>query len=45
LSKLKAPGVVEKDKSKMNEEEKDEYLENLLSEYYNLDFEDVIGGG
>lgn len=29
----------------MNEEEKNEYLEGLLDEYYNLDFEDLIGGG
>ena len=29
----------------MNEEEKNEYIENLLDEYYNLDFEDLIGGG
>lgn len=29
----------------MTEEEKREYLDNLLDEYYNLDFEDVIGGG
>ncbi len=29
----------------MTEEEKNEYLEGLLEEYYNLDYEDVIGGG
>lgn len=34
-----------KDKTSMTEEEKKEYLESLLDEYYNLDFEDVIGGG
>jgi len=34
-----------KDKSKMTEEEKKEYLDKLLDDYYNLDFEDVIGGG
>ena len=52
LSKLKAvPGEVakaelaNKDKDQMNEEEKKEYLEGILDEYYKLDFEDVIGGG
>lgn len=29
----------------MTEEEKKQYLESLLEDYYNLDFEDVIGGG
>jgi protein KRI1 len=29
----------------MTEEEKKEYLESLLEDYYNLEFEDVIGGG
>lgn len=52
LEKLKVlPGenaaskLMNKDKSKMTEEEKKEYLDNLLDEYYNLEFEDVIGGG
>lgn len=36
---------MKKDKDKMTEEEKKQYLDNLLDEYYNLDFEDVIGGG
>jgi len=52
LSKLKnVPGEVaqaelqNKDKDKMTEEEKKSYLEGLLDEYYNLDFEDLIGGG
>ncbi len=52
LSKLKAvPGeiaaeqLMNKDKGDMNEEEKKSYLETLLDDYYNLDFEDVIGGG
>jgi protein KRI1 len=41
LSKLKnAPGEVHG-----AEEEKKQYLESLLDEYYNLDFEDLIGGG
>jgi protein KRI1 len=34
-----------KDKDKMTEEEKNQYIENLLDEYYNLDYEDIIGGG
>jgi protein KRI1 len=25
--------------------DKDQYLESLLDDYYNLDFEDLIGGG
>lgn len=29
----------------MTEEEKGQYLENLLDEYYNLEYEDIIGGG
>lgn len=37
--------LANKDKDKMNEEEKKEYLESILDEYYKLDFEDVIGGG
>lgn len=52
LEKLKVlPGenastkLMKKDKDKMSEEEKRQYLDNLLDEYYNLDFEDVIGGG
>lgn len=52
LEKLKVlPGesavktLMGKDKEKMTEEEKKDYLDNLLDEYYNLDFEDVIGGG
>jgi DNA-directed RNA polymerase subunit RPC12/RpoP len=50
LQKLKGlPGdpssLKNKDKDKMTEEEKNTYLENLLEEYYNLDYEDVIGGG
>lgn len=52
LEKLKVlPGesaiknLMSKDKSKMTEEEKKDYLDHLLDEYYNLDFEDVIGGG
>ena len=52
LSKLKAvPGelaaeqLMSKDKAEMNEEEKKSYLESLLDDYYNIDFEDVIGGG
>lgn len=52
LEKLKVlPGesaaakLMSKDKDKMTEEEKKEYLDTLLDEYYNLDFEDVIGGG
>ena len=52
LQKLKAvPGelaaeqLMKQDKAEMNEEEKKSYLEGLLDEYYNLDFEDVIGGG
>ncbi|CDW72271.1 zz domain protein [Stylonychia lemnae] len=52
LEKLKVlPGesaaakLMNKDKDKMTEEEKKEYLEQLLDDYYNLEFEDVIGGG
>jgi predicted ATP-dependent serine protease len=52
LEKLKVlPGetaaakLMKKDKEKMTEEEKKEYLENLVDDYYNLEFEDVIGGG
>lgn len=50
LEKLKGlPGdptqLKQKDKDKMTEEEKKQYLESLLEEYYNLDYEDVIGGG
>ena len=40
-----AEKVMGKEKGKMSEEEKKHYLENLLDEYYNLDFEDLIGGG
>jgi protein KRI1 len=29
----------------MNEEEKKEYLERLLDEFYNIEYEDLIGGG
>ena len=29
----------------MNEEEKKDYLENLLDEFYNVEYEDIIGGG
>ena len=50
LEKLKGiPGdpssLKNKDKDKMTEEEKKQYLESLLEEYYNLDYEDIIGGG
>ena len=50
LSKLKeAPAelVAQEIASKesLNPEEKNQYLESLLEEYYNLDFEDLIGGG
>lgn len=50
LEKLKGlPGdpanLKRKDKDKMTEEEKKEYLENLLEDYYNLEYEDIIGGG
>ena|SRR5438105_4373504 len=50
LEKLKGvPGdpinLKNKDKDKMTEEEKQQYLENLLDEYYNLEYEDIIGGG
>ena len=33
--------LMKKDKDNMTEEEKNQYLENLLEEYYNLDYEDV----
>jgi hypothetical protein len=36
---------MKKNKEDMNEEEKKNYLEGLLDEYYNLDYEDLIGGG
>jgi len=42
---LAAEQLMNKDKADMNEEEKKSYLETLLDDYYNLDFEDVIGGG
>jgi len=29
----------------MNEEEKTNYLDKLLEDYYNLEYEDIIGGG
>ena len=29
----------------MTEEEKNQYLENLLDEFYNVEYEDIIGGG
>ena len=51
LSKLKVmPGetavsFANKDKDKMTDEEKNQYLDSLLDEYYNLDYEDLIGGG
>lgn len=46
LSKLKnTPGEILSEKTEGNEEEKKQYLESLLDEYYNLDFEDLIGGG
>jgi protein KRI1 len=34
-----------KDKEAMNEEEKQDYLDTLLEDYYNLEYEDIIGGG
>lgn len=34
-----------KGKEDMNEEEKNDYLEGLLEDYYNLEYEDIIGGG
>jgi len=49
LEKMKGVKEVEsgkdKDKGKMNEEEKDNYLEKLLEDYYNVEYEDIIGGG
>ncbi len=29
----------------MTEEEKKQYLESMLEDYYNLEYEDIIGGG
>lgn len=29
----------------MTEDERKQYLESLLEDYYNLDYEDLIGGG
>jgi protein KRI1 len=37
--------LLKKDKDNMNEEEKKDYLENLLDEFYNIEYEDIIGGG
>ena len=52
LEKLKAAAgqavvdsLLKKDKDNMNEEEKKDYLENLLDEFYNIEYEDIIGGG
>jgi DNA-directed RNA polymerase subunit RPC12/RpoP len=49
LEKLKGiPGEVNlkgKDKDSMTETDKKAYLDALLEDYYNLEYEDVIGGG
>lgn len=43
LKKLK--NRPEQDEENKEGDDKEKYLESLLDEYYNLDFEDVIGGG
>jgi hypothetical protein len=43
LKKLK--NVPDQDEEQKEGQGKDQYLESLLDDYYNLDFEDLIGGG
>jgi len=43
LEKMK--GLKTKDKGNMDEEDKENYLDQLMEDYYNLDYEDIIGGG
>jgi hypothetical protein len=38
-------GLASKDKGKLTEEERKEYLDSLLDDYYKMEFEDIIGGG
>lgn len=40
-----AKDLLKKGKEDMDEEEKKNYLEGILDDYYNLDYEDLIGGG
>lgn len=45
LSKFKGILEEEEDEEAKGDSKKKEFLENLLDEYYNMDFEDLIGGG
>ena len=44
-AKLSEGGIQKKNQEDMNDEEKKQYLEGILDQYYDLDYEDLIGGG